>query len=280
MVTLAQQNLVPRIAEPYPRLLKVSLILREAKLVGVPMKTIRKIRAFFSTQKPETTLADDSCSARYTWSEAQAAEKRHSSALWEDFGSANRQSTSLGERLKNIFLVNSLENFLGKTIEEILDGKRVLDIACGPVSYISTLKGAASIEGVDPLEYPSWVYTQYNRRDFTVHLCRLEDLKAEPYDIVVCYNALQHFDNLQAAAASIERLLVPGGKCQIIDYLKVPTDEAHLLFLTKEGLDSAFASARLQVRSEERKVRLPGLVETSNRKPISVYLGDITKPSA
>jgi hypothetical protein len=104
-----------------------------------------------------------------------------------------------------------LERFLRKTVEEAAQGKRVLDVARGPVSVTSQIKGALTLEGVDPLRYPDWVYNQYERRGFHVHLCRLEDLDAGPYDLIVGYNALQHFEDLDAATAALYRLLTRAG---------------------------------------------------------------------
>jgi 2-polyprenyl-3-methyl-5-hydroxy-6-metoxy-1,4-benzoquinol methylase len=183
-------------------------------------------------------------------------------------------------RIKNGFLIDRLERFLGKTVEEASQGKRVLDVACGPVSVTSQMKGARTLEGVDPLRYPEWVYSQYERRGFHVHLCRLEDLDAGPYDFILCYNALQHFEDLDAATAALFRLLTPGGRSVIVDYLEIPTDDAHLQCLTKSSMDASFARAGFVLRSEEVLERLPGYVERGGNRPIKLYLGEIDRSAS
>jgi 2-polyprenyl-3-methyl-5-hydroxy-6-metoxy-1,4-benzoquinol methylase len=212
-----------------------------------------------------------------TWEFAQTTEQKHASALWFEFGNPARRATALGERIKNSFLIDELETFIGMPIEQFAQGKRVIDVACGPVSFASQMKGLASLEGVDPLKYPDWVYEQYDRRGFKVHVCRLEDLRTGPYDIAVCYNALQHFEDLDSATKSIFDLLAPGGECLIVDYLEVPTDEAHLLFLTQESMDASFKKAGFSVRSERKMSRLPGYVEMKGGHPMAVYLAALTR---
>lgn len=213
------------------------------------------------------------------WKKAQIAEKNCWESLWNGFRDDSRQSNIFSERMKGAFLIRHLEQHLvGCAVEERAQGRILLDVACGPVSYASQIKGAKRLEGVDPLIYPDWVYEQYARRDFLVHKCRLEDLdQPNAYDLVLCYNALQHFADLDAATRAIFKLLRSGGQCLIVDYLEVPTDAAHLLLLTKDSMHQAFLTAGFAVKSLEREVRLDGLVELGGGRPVKIYLGVATK---
>ncbi len=214
-----------------------------------------------------------------TWENAQIAEKDCWLALWEPSTSEARRRVIFSERIKGEFLISQLELYLGQEIETLCKGKRILDVACGPVSYTSSMKGASAIEGVDPLHYPDWVYEKYGNRCFAVHRCRLEDMPDRKYDIALCYNALQHFESLQTACAALRRLLDREGRCLIIDYLEIPCDAAHLQYLTKEGLDKTFSDNGFRVNSVEKLIRLDHYVERPGGEPIKVYMGDITAVS-
>lgn len=212
-----------------------------------------------------------------TWLNAQIAEKEHAESLWLPFGNESRHKCIIGEKIKNTFLLDNLEIFLGSTIESLLQEKDVLDVACGPVSFISQIKGANSLEGVDPLPYPEFVYEQYLMRNFYVNKCRLEDMSlSKSYDIIICYNTFQHFENLYDAATVIKKLLRPHGRVYIIDYLEIPTDPAHIQFLTKDKLDSIFQQVSLFGETKKIDIHLPGYVEIGGGHPINVYLANLS----
>jgi hypothetical protein len=63
----------------------------------------------------------------------------------------------------------------------------------------------------------------------------------------------------------------------IVDYLEVPTDDAHLQCLTKFGMDASFVRAGFVLRSEAVMERLAGYVEGGSNRPIKLYLGELER---
>jgi SAM-dependent methyltransferase len=94
-------------------------------------------------------------------------------------------------------------------------GKDVLDIACG-VGYGSALlaeSGAHSVEGVDirdeNVHYAKTSYCAKNlffsQGDITSHG------QPESYDLIVCFETIEHIDCYNSALLNCHRLLRPGG---------------------------------------------------------------------
>lgn len=207
------------------------------------------------------------------WQRAQEAEKGHWAALWQDEGSSDRQELIEHEIAKGDFIFNQL---MAKFDVKPLSGwvnKCVLDVACGPLSQIARAKLGKTGAGVDPLKYPDWVYEAYSKDDFEVFIKPFEQMDAsQTFDVIVMYNALQHFADLNAVAEQAKRLLAEGGQVYVCEYLEVPMNEAHVQFLTKDRLDRCFAAADFKVESAIQSVKLRGLVERPGGHPIDLYV--------
>jgi SAM-dependent methyltransferase len=96
-----------------------------------------------------------------------------------------------------------------------VNGRRVLDIACGTgfgANYLSAA-GASSVDAVDV----SSRYIEYARNRFdtkNVHftvgdICSYSS--KEPYDMIVCFETIEHVENYRGALSNIWSLLADGG---------------------------------------------------------------------
>jgi SAM-dependent methyltransferase len=208
---------------------------------------------------------------KYYWSKAQKAEKQAWISLWQPSSSKSRQKMEKDEITKGEFIIKKMGDSLDVEPRTQWKNSSVLDVACGPVSYIARHKIGRVRDGVDPLKYPSWVYDNYRALDFNVHLMPFEKLKNCRYDILFFYNALQHFGDLPAVVKKCRELLSPNGQVFIAEYLNIPKDAAHIQLLTAEVMDNLFKNGGFKVESMVQAVRLPGLVERGGGQPIDLY---------
>jgi 2-polyprenyl-6-hydroxyphenyl methylase/3-demethylubiquinone-9 3-methyltransferase len=94
---------------------------------------------------------------------------------------------------------------------------RMLDAGCGPAGMFIVLPRDATIHAIDPLldEYNNnllhFSTSQYPHIDFWPSTIE-EWHDPEGYDTIMCMNALNHVDNLQAACRNLANHLRPGGR--------------------------------------------------------------------
>jgi ubiquinone/menaquinone biosynthesis C-methylase UbiE len=94
--------------------------------------------------------------------------------------------------------------------------KRVLDLACGE-GYGSNLLGsaAASVVGIDidanVISHASEKYRRENLRFLTASITAVPIQKDHCFDVIVCFEAIEHLDNQHALLAEAKRLLDPEG---------------------------------------------------------------------
>lgn len=73
--------------------------------------------------------------------------------------------------------------------------KKILDIGCGPYSILLKSKGE-QLDGIDPCNYPEWVYHRYNCANINIYKIPAEDFVTDiVYDEILIYNCLQHVIN-------------------------------------------------------------------------------------
>lgn len=96
--------------------------------------------------------------------------------------------------------------------ESFYDGKRVLDIGCGPRGSLEWATGAARRVGLDPL------VADYRALGIEDHAMEYVGAPAEAmpfgdasFDVVTTINSLDHVDDLDATLGEIARVLAPGG---------------------------------------------------------------------
>jgi SAM-dependent methyltransferase len=91
----------------------------------------------------------------------------------------------------------------------LFQGRRVLDVGCGPHGLIHFLESAAQRICVDPLlldfEMPE------KGLPALVAVGERLPLRSASIDVAVCFNALDHMQRPEAAMAEIARVLRPGG---------------------------------------------------------------------
>ena len=95
---------------------------------------------------------------------------------------------------------------------DFFDGKRILDIGCGPRGTLEWATGAAERVGVDPL------VNEYREFGIEHHAMAYVDAPAEKlpfpdghFDVVTILNALDHVEDLKATIAEISRVAADGG---------------------------------------------------------------------
>ncbi|HEV2787119.1 MAG TPA: class I SAM-dependent methyltransferase [Solirubrobacteraceae bacterium] len=91
------------------------------------------------------------------------------------------------------------------------DGKRVLDVGCGPRGSLEWATGAAQRVGLDPL------VDRYRELGIDRHAMSYVRARAErmpfgdgSFDVVASLNSLDHVDDVERAVAEITRVAAPG----------------------------------------------------------------------
>jgi 2-polyprenyl-3-methyl-5-hydroxy-6-metoxy-1,4-benzoquinol methylase len=210
---------------------------------------------------------------KQVWLNAQTAEKGHWSILWQDKDSAERVALINNETIKGEFIFDELVDYFKVDPEKDWGTLSILDVGCGPLSLVARNTFGKKREGVDPLKYPRWVYEEYAKQDFKVYLEPFEEFSVKSkFDVVLFYNALQHFANLDDVAEKCKQVVSKKGIIYLCEYLEVPTNDAHIQFLTKEILDKLFEDKGFSVKSERIEVRLPGYVERPGGESIGLYV--------
>lgn len=210
---------------------------------------------------------------KQTWLNAQTAEKGHWSILWQSEDSAERIALINNETIKGQFIFDELVDHFNIDPDKDWDALRVLDVACGPLSLVARNTLGKKRVGVDPLKYPDWVYEEYAKDDFKVFLEPFEELSSKTkFDVVLFYNALQHFADLEAVAEKCKQIINKNASIYLCEYLEVPTNDAHIQFLTKDMLDKLFKDKGFSVDSERIEVILPGYVERPGGEAIGLYV--------
>jgi len=215
---------------------------------------------------------------RLEWEHAQEAEKEYwyGCGIDDPDGSTRRQLLVDSESQKADFIFNQMVDHFGVDPAKDWSKLKVLDVGCGPTSLVARSKFGKTRAGVDPLAYPKWVYEDYKKHGFKVFLQPFEELDTtKKFDIIIFYNALQHFANLGEVARKCREVLAKGGKIYLSEYLEVPTNHAHIHYLESAKLDGLFEGAGFEVESVNKQVRLPGLVELPGGQPIGLYIASL-----
>ncbi|WP_022836061.1 class I SAM-dependent methyltransferase [Salisaeta longa] len=97
------------------------------------------------------------------------------------------------------------------------EGKRLLDVGCGPLGSLEWAPQAAARVGVDPLAdtYRTLGTTQHAMRYVQGYAEALPFADAS-FDVVSCFNALDHVDDLAATIAEMGRVTALGGHLLLI----------------------------------------------------------------
>ena len=108
------------------------------------------------------------------------------------------------------------------------DGKRILDLGCGPRRELEWATGAAERVGLDPLAEP---YRGLMGDDGGMRLVagvgERMPFADDSFDVVASLNSLDHVDDLDRVVAEVKRVLVPDGTVILI------TDVGHRARVTE-----------------------------------------------
>ncbi|USZ69748.1 class I SAM-dependent methyltransferase (plasmid) [Halorussus salilacus] len=93
------------------------------------------------------------------------------------------------------------------------DGKRVLDIGCGPRGSLDWATMAEQNIGLDPLvnEYENLGFADDSPMEYVDSGAEDIPFPDEHFDIVTSFNSLDHVDDLQRSIAEIKRVTAPDG---------------------------------------------------------------------
>lgn len=211
------------------------------------------------------------------WQRAQEAEQGHWADLWQAENSDQRNALVAGETIKGEYIFQQMLDRFRLNPDQDWRACRVLDVGCGPISLVARHGYGRSRAGVDPLNYPNWVYRDYEQQNFTVYKVPFEEFRNRTkYDVVIFYNALQHFADLEAVAQQCKKVLAKNGHVYLSEYLEVPTNEAHIQFLQADKLDELFGRHGFTVDATVLPVRLPGYVERPGGLPIDLYVARLS----
>lgn len=97
------------------------------------------------------------------------------------------------------------------------DGKRMLDIGCGPLGSLEWADNAIEVVGADPLA------DQYNklnknlkRMTFVKGGCESLPFADEAFDVVSIFNALDHVEDVDSSISETVRVMAAGGDLLLI----------------------------------------------------------------
>ena len=136
---------------------------------------------------------------------------RRSGKAKHEFGFWREQAEREGGTLENRHYEHFFTEWFGLD-RAFYEGKRVLDVGCGPRGSLEWADMTARRAGLDPLA------RTYRKLGTDRQAMEYLDAPAEAipaadgaFDVVTSFNALDHTDDPRAAAAEMCRVLAPGG---------------------------------------------------------------------
>ena len=193
------------------------------------------LKSFSKLSTAYRVLKESGCSGlyatfmyRYFWPIGSRV-SRNAAKHWEEIRYWQRQARQ--GALDNSWYVGLFTKPFGLDIVDF-DGKRILDIGCGPLGSLEWANSARERVGLDPL------VSQYTDLGISKHAMkyvkgRSEEIPFEDqhFDYVTCFNALDHVDDVHKSLDEIVRVLRIGGRFLImVDIGHNPTlSEPHRL---------------------------------------------------
>jgi len=96
--------------------------------------------------------------------------------------------------------------------KEFYNGKKILDLGCGPRGSLEWADMASERIGLDPLaDAYSKLGTNYHKMKYVAAPAEQIPFPDEYFDVVSSFNSLDHVDNLDKTLNEIIRVIAPGG---------------------------------------------------------------------
>lgn len=96
-------------------------------------------------------------------------------------------------------------------------GARVLDVGCGPRGSLEWATDAARRVGADPLAARyARLHAQPQRMEYVSARAESLPFADASFDVVGCFNALDHVEDVDRAIAELVRVLAPGGDLLVV----------------------------------------------------------------
>lgn len=112
--------------------------------------------------------------------------------------------------------------------------RTVLDVGAGPYSILLKSK-AKRMVALDPCEYPNWTQVRYAECGVEVIKQDAESMEfSEPFDIIICYNVLQHVKNPEEIC---KRMRKYGKIIYFFDWIGVGNTPGHPNILEEKKLN-------------------------------------------
>lgn len=148
-------------------------------------------------------------------------------------------------------------------------GKTVLDVGCGTRGILPVIKAACRI-GLDPTI--NRVNNHFNQTPGIIYISRKAEeipLGTASIDVVVCNNALNHFENPQKALDEMKRVLKPGGTLLLEVFIE-RRNIAHTVEYTPKKLEALICNhfKPVMVKHEQLKVKVVMDEKTGGRLPM------------
>lgn len=129
-----------------------------------------------------------------------------------------------------------LRNWYGAKSWDFGD-KTVLDVGAGPYSILLKSK-AKRMVALDPADYPNWCMVRYQECNVEFIKQKAEEMEfAEPFDIILCYNVLQHVDSPEEI---VKRMKKYGKLIYFFDWIGVGNTPGHPHVLEEKKLNEWF----------------------------------------
>lgn len=191
----------------------------------------------------------------------------------------NYVEASFDSQVESEFAAKTYVKYLAKL--KILRGKKVLDIGCGDGSFLelALMSGASSVLGVEPSRgaLSSAGEMKAFIREESIESCKF----GEEFDLVTCFQTLEHMSRPAEALSVMSGAIAPGGYIAVVchDRLSIVNrvlgrkspifDIEHLQMFSRHGLEALIRRAGFDVIHSK---------SIMNRYPLGYWLRLIPLP--
>ena len=100
--------------------------------------------------------------------------------------------------------------------------KKILEIGCGPAGILFSIRNAKYRIGIEPMDISEFLQDPERRRIVKIGLGENIGFEDNFFDIVLCFNALDHTANPTAVIKNVHRVLRPNGELLLWLHVLLP----------------------------------------------------------